>query len=166
MRSHNVRVINRASGSIRRRLVHNRPPKNNNGRDVAGVYSVPCKNCEKSYYGETGRKFSDRLKEHQRSVQNRDINNACYKHVRGTNPAHTLDWEQARLLWPSENYNDRRIVEASFISARPNFNTICSTISVDRSSAEIILKTIPWFGPACCILQVAILCCYVLCWLA
>ena len=68
--------------------------------------------------------------------------------MNATNPAHTLDWEQARLLWPSENYNDRRIVEASFISARPNFNTISSTISVDRSSADIILKTIPRFGSA------------------
>jgi len=28
------------------------------------VYKIPCGNCEKTYIGETGRKFGTRLKEH------------------------------------------------------------------------------------------------------
>ena len=32
------------------------------------VYKIPCKNCDKAYIGETGRKFGTRLKEHQADV--------------------------------------------------------------------------------------------------
>ena len=144
MRSHNVRVVNKSSGSIKRRLVHNRPPRDSNRVDVAGVYTVPCKDCDKSYYGETGRKFSDRLREHKRCVEKKDKNSACYKHVNETNPSHILDWDHARLLWPSENLNDRLVVESSLICSKPNFNAKNSTLSVDKSSAEIIVKTVPF----------------------
>ena len=32
------------------------------------IYHVPCKNCSSSYVGETGRKFSLRIKEHKKEV--------------------------------------------------------------------------------------------------
>ena len=35
------------------------------------IYSIPCKDCDKSYIGGTKRKFSTRLEEHQKAV---DIN--------------------------------------------------------------------------------------------
>jgi len=33
------------------------------------VYKIPCSNCEKTYIGETGRKFGTRLKEHKTEVE-------------------------------------------------------------------------------------------------
>ena len=33
------------------------------------IYSIPCKDYDKSYIGETKRKFSTRLKEHQKTVE-------------------------------------------------------------------------------------------------
>ena len=35
------------------------------------IYSIPCQVCDKSYIGETKRKFSTRLKEHQKAVENK-----------------------------------------------------------------------------------------------
>ena len=35
------------------------------------IYSIPCKDCDKSYIGETKRKFSTRLKEHQKAVEHK-----------------------------------------------------------------------------------------------
>ena len=32
------------------------------------IYHVPCKNCSSSYFGETGRKFGLRIKEHKKEV--------------------------------------------------------------------------------------------------
>ena len=33
------------------------------------VYKIPCDNCEKTYIGETGRKFGTRLKEHKTEAE-------------------------------------------------------------------------------------------------
>ncbi|KAL9989412.1 hypothetical protein ACROYT_G003959 [Oculina patagonica] len=35
------------------------------------IYSIPCQDCDKSYIGETKRKFSTRLKEHQKAVEDK-----------------------------------------------------------------------------------------------
>ena len=33
------------------------------------VYSIPCKNCDKQYIGETGRKFGLRVDEHKSEAE-------------------------------------------------------------------------------------------------
>ena len=33
------------------------------------IYSIPCKDCEKLYIGETKRKFNTRLREHKKAVE-------------------------------------------------------------------------------------------------
>jgi len=35
------------------------------------VYKVPCANCDKTYIGETGRKFDVRLQEHRTEVESK-----------------------------------------------------------------------------------------------
>ena len=68
--------------------------------------------------------------------------------IHDTNPQrHAMDWDNARLMWPSGSLNDRLVVESAFICKYPNFNAKNSTLSVDVSSADVILKTIPLFGP-------------------
>ena len=148
LRSNNVQVVHKTSGSIRKRLVRNQPPKQGDKRDMAGVYTIPCRDCDKAYYGETGRRFTDRLREHKNDVERENLTNACYKHVHDTGPQrHAMDWDNARLMWPSGSLNDRLVVESAFICKYPNFNAKNSTLSVDVSSADVILKTIPVFGP-------------------
>ena len=42
------------------------------------IYSIPCKVCDKSYIGETKRKFSTRLKEHQKAVENKHSHKSAF----------------------------------------------------------------------------------------
>jgi len=37
------------------------------------VYKIPCKNCDKTYIGETSRAFGLRLQEHRQEVTQRDV---------------------------------------------------------------------------------------------
>ena len=74
-------------------------------------YSIPCKDCDKSYIGETKRKFSTRLKEHQKAVE--------YKHSQKSALAedclrsgHTVSWEASKTLCMSANWRNRCILEA------------------------------------------------------
>jgi len=49
-------------------LVH--PKDKQNKEDITKcVYKVPCANCDKTYVGETGRKFGVRLQEHRTEVE-------------------------------------------------------------------------------------------------
>ena len=53
-------------------LIH---PKDKRGQQDARecVYKIPCKNCNKTYIGETGRAFSIRLQEHRQEVTQHDV---------------------------------------------------------------------------------------------
>ena len=49
-------------------LVH--PKDKQNKEEITEcVYNVPCANCDKTYVGETGRKFGVRLQEHRTEVE-------------------------------------------------------------------------------------------------
>ena len=63
MRKHNVPVAMKPYKTLKTVLVH---PKDKQEKDLTEcVYKVPCANCDKTYIGETGRKFGVRLQEHR-----------------------------------------------------------------------------------------------------
>ena len=75
------------------------------------IYSIPCKVCDKSYIGETKRKFSTRLKEHQKAVEKKHSHkSALAEHC--LHSGHTISWESAKILRTSTNWRNRRILEA------------------------------------------------------
>ena len=139
----NFQVVSPASNSMRSRLVSNRPPRTGSvGVDPSqcvGVYRVPCQDCDECYYGETGRSFEVRIGEHQSAVRNKDSKNACYKHVSTTK--HNIDWNEADILFVSDDWYKRLVVESSCIVTKPNFNNMRSTLAVDKFSAQLILGT-------------------------
>ena len=58
MRKHNVPVATKPYKSLKTVLVH--PNDKQEKEDLTEcVYKVPCANCDKTYIGETGRKFVD-----------------------------------------------------------------------------------------------------------
>ena len=66
------------------------------------IYSIPCKDCHKSYIGETKRKFSTRLKEHQKTVEHKHSQkSALAKHC--LRSGHTVSWEASKILRTSAN---------------------------------------------------------------
>ena len=96
------------------------------------VYDIPCKNCNKSYIGETGRPFGVRKKEHQKDSDkvsgrsytraNRKISSseqhksAITDHIAQEN--HIIDWEGAKVLDKDSNSFTRKIREAIQIRRR------------------------------------------------
>ena len=142
LHAHDYRVVNQSSSTLKSKLVHNKPVGQADVRVGPGVYSIPCKNCENIYYGETGRNFPIRLNEHKAAVRLGHVNNACFKHV-WENRDHSIDWEGAKLIYPSNNHYERLVVESTCILSMPNFNNTRSTLAIDRLSSKIILESQP-----------------------
>ena len=83
------------------------------------IYSIPCKDCDKSYIGETKRKFSTRLKEHQKAVEHKHSQkSALAEHC--LRSGHTVSWEASKILRTSANWRNRRILEAWEINTYRN----------------------------------------------
>jgi len=85
------------------------------------VYCIPCSDCDKCYIGLSRRPFEVRLKEHVRSVKNRDLDYATAAHV--VSEGHTLSFDRARVIDSSNiNYNHLAYLEATHIISNPVFN--------------------------------------------
>jgi len=92
------------------------------------VYKIPCKNCEASYIGETGRTLGNRIKEHRSEVdsvtgaftraakaraESTDNKSAITDHVASKN--YVIDWEKATVVDTVANRSERHIKEAVWI---------------------------------------------------
>ena len=142
------RVVNNSQGTLRSRLVHNKPVADSEQRSKSGVYNIPCKNCPQVYYGETGRGLDTRIREHKLAVRRGDRNNAMFRH--SFEARHDIDWNNASIIYPSSSHYDRLVFESACIISQPNFNHLQSTLGIDKFSAEIILKSnnyIPHIAP-------------------
>ena len=82
------------------------------------VYEVPCKDCECSYIGETGRNLQKRLTEHKAAVRRGDRNNGIAVHA--WDHDHRVDWEAARVLEQEPRYWKRQTLEAIHIMRHGN----------------------------------------------
>ena len=138
MRNSNFKVAFNNPGTIGRTLIRNKPKQN----IEAGVYEVPCKepNCEKSYYGETGRSIDIRMKEHRNDIRRGNNQNALFNHMETSN--HCIDFDSKKLVFPSEDYIERRIVESCLIDSKKNFNILAGHFKLNPILNKIILFNI------------------------
>ena len=75
------------------------------------IYSIPCKDCEKLYIGETKRKFSTRLREHQKAVeQKHPKKSALAQHC--LQSGHTISWDSSSILRTSPSWRNQHLLEA------------------------------------------------------
>ena len=65
------------------------------------------------------------------------------KHVNQYNPKHIINWEGAHIVYKSNNWHSRLMVETSCIFARDSFNRMKSTLGVDSFSANLVLNSSP-----------------------
>ena len=72
------------------------------------IYSIPCKDCDKLYIGETKRKFHTRLREHQKAVEQEHPKKSAHSLQSG----HTISWESSIILCTSPGWRTRRLLEA------------------------------------------------------
>ena len=137
----NCRVVNKATNTIRSQLIHNRPPANEDPTQSPGVYKIPCKNCDSVYFGQTGRSFKERIKEHLSDYRHKRTKNACYFHNLKT--GHEIDFSNWKIIHPSNNQSERLVVESTLINSLSNFNKCNSTLNIDQHSAKSILNSRP-----------------------
>ena len=80
---------------------------------LAGVYKIPCKNCDKCYVWETGRPFSVRLNEHK-NFSGTLGKYATHDHVVTLN--HQLDYDNSHIIFPDSRNLNSQIVESLFMN--------------------------------------------------
>ena len=133
---HGISTAIRPHSTLRQMLVH---PKDK--RDPATttdcVYEIPCANCNRSYIGETGRRFSTRLNEHMKETQKMEASKKNYtRQSRKQSESeqsksavadhavlnnHVINWQEAKVLCKEYNARSRHIREAIWIRKRaPN----------------------------------------------
>ena len=116
----NIRVAFRTKTTIRSLLTLVKPAQSS--LDMTGViYSIPCKDCDKVYVGETGRTLNIRQKEHCRHLTyGRTDSSAVAAHAVST--LHDIDWENSYVLEHEDNFFKRKVKEALLIHTHQNFN--------------------------------------------
>ena len=87
---------------------------------TAGVYNIPCKDCDRSYYGQTGRSINQRILEHKRAVRYGHDNSAIFQHIAST--GHQMNWDNSELIFKNACGFKRKIVEAAVIKQTDNIN--------------------------------------------
>ena len=97
------------------------------------VYQIPCKNCEKVYMGESGRKFGTRLGDHRKDCESKAIvtytrsvrkqSESTYEKSAKTDHQnienHEIDWEEAKIIEREGEWRTRKIKEAIQIRTQP-----------------------------------------------
>ena len=111
------------------------PPKTD-----AGVYAIPCKDCNKHYFGESGRGLSVRKIEHKRACATGQEDNMISKHT--WDLSHRIDWEGARLVYKCNDVGKRRVVEGALISLLNTFEGNKSFTSEDPAINQLVCKSL------------------------
>ena len=111
-------------------------PKTENSQPNSIVYSVPCKGCQKSYYGEPHRGLKTRLAEHKRDFRYHRECNALVTHSMECN--HLPNWGGAKIISRCSNKRARKTVEAAFILTSNIIKQRAGFINISTPVATLI----------------------------
>ena len=123
------------------------------------IYEIPCKNCPKTYIGETGRLFKTRHNEHkteaeklsaktytraQRQSSTTEVHrSAITEHVAAQN--HVIGWKEAKIIDQEADKTTRWLKEAIWIRSRgkESMNKDEGAYKLDLIYDQIISKRQP-----------------------
>jgi hypothetical protein len=89
--------------------------------EVGGViYRQACRDCDKVYIGETGRRAGTRKKEHQRDVKEVNLRSAIAEHCHSL--SHRPDFDSFTVLDREKDWARRKIKESVYIMQHSTFN--------------------------------------------
>jgi hypothetical protein len=100
--------------------------------EASGVYSVPCTGCSSCYIGETGRKFSTRMKEHKSDVRLRKVGTALSEHALST--GHSFDFDHLTILYKESCWPRRTFLEAWGIAVNKIYGSVCTNFSSGKTT--------------------------------
>src|SRR5690606_27414088 len=86
-----------------------RSPKDPAPLFYAGVYCIPCRDCNAVYIGETGRTIRTRMQEHKLDVRLMKVGSAVAEHARDNE--HSIAFENVRAFSIDGFYHRRTIRE-------------------------------------------------------
>ena len=117
-KNYNVKVVHTKGKSLQSLVKENK--SNQCEKEIQGaVYKVSCKDCDKFYIGETGRKLHVRINEHKRDARNKTGNmSGLSQHIVQYN--HTVDWDNVEILYRENNFRRRKFKEAIAINKNIN----------------------------------------------
>jgi len=95
------------------------------------VYSIPCKDCEKTYIGETGRMRETRMKEHKAKIRTLASDSKLVEHI--LSHKHNFDFDNVKTLAFESEWR-RRIIKESIITNR----TLGRSINEIKHTTQII----------------------------
>ena len=114
-----VQLVFQAGATIGREVKRRRPRVT---RHDSVVYAIPCRVCDKVYYGETGRGLKVRRREHEMDLQRDNGNNAMVKHRRETD--HSPKFDRATVVAKDLSLQQRKAIESAFIRISPCTNHV------------------------------------------
>ena len=131
----NVSVVFGHNSTVKNILIKNAPRKS-----MGCVYKIPCKSCDKSYIGQTGKELKIREKQHKSDILKGKETNAIFLHVRDF--LHNIDWDNASQLVRCNSFVGRNLIESSFIkqSYDLNMNTSLGMYKLDPFIINFICK--------------------------
>ena len=132
-----VNIAFKYTSTIKSILVRNNMTDNSQ----AGVYKIPCHDCNLVYIGETGRSLDVRLKEHRRDMANCNMNNANFVHAYDND--HRIDWDSSEIIVKCNNYRKRRILESVCIENYNNYNLTEGMFKLDNLMRSLVTRSLP-----------------------
>ena len=87
-----IKTVFKSQGTLHQTLTRVKTPRPEMKKNM--IYEIPCKDCNMSYIGETGRSLQKRMTEHKAAVRRGDQKNGVAVHVQKYD--HRVDWEAAR----------------------------------------------------------------------
>ena len=129
----NIKVATNTGTKIQEMVTRTQRKDNTNEKSV--VYEIPCKVCDQSYVGETGRGVQVRLKEHRSDVKFHRTSNALVLHIEKY--GHLPDWDNTRILEKNMKKSTRKMLEAAHIITRKTCNSRCGFITWSSMAAKL-----------------------------
>ena len=118
---HDIPTAMRPFQSMRSLLVH--PKDKHRPQDICEcVYKIPCKNCNKTYIGETGRAFGVRLQKHRQEVSQRDVK----AYTRSTSRSLAGEQNKSAVTDHIDVINVYNVYKKFFVNAFINLSTFIS----------------------------------------
>ena len=106
----NTNLVFNYENKLSHNLVMNKPKD----KPTSGVYKIPCKDCEKSYIGETGRCLEKRITEHKKDIVMQKSESGVAEHVRESD--HFFDFKNAKIAHYSKSIHKRDIIKLAIIN--------------------------------------------------
>jgi hypothetical protein len=124
LKQHGITVAYKPTNTLRRTLSKPKTQIKSMKRTNV-VYQIQCNNCDKHYVGQTGRKLSTRVYEHQLAIRRHDPMSMVSLHE--DQEGHQFNWNNVKILAQAGTKREREFIEAWYSTK----NAINKHIDID-----------------------------------